>query len=92
MFQYLESMSEMIRKGIEEANKDLKVEQEHKLVQEVNIVPEIIMCILFGGCVGVCVGGGGGWIIILINSCNGHGWEWFSFDNVKDVPVEDSNP
>ena len=60
MFQYLESMSEMIRKGIEEANKDLKVEQEHKLVQEVNIVPEIVMCVLFGVCVGVCGGEGGG--------------------------------
>ena len=37
MFQYLESMSEMIMKGIEEASKDLRVEHDHKLVQEVCI-------------------------------------------------------
>ncbi|XP_060559812.1 putative pyridoxal-dependent decarboxylase domain-containing protein 2 isoform X2 [Ruditapes philippinarum] len=32
--KYFESMSELVRKGIEEANKDLQVENEHKLMQE----------------------------------------------------------
>ena len=46
VFQYLESMSEMIMKGIEEANKDLKVEQDHKLVEEVRISFETVMVML----------------------------------------------
>lgn len=35
ILQYVESMSELIRKGIEEANKDLEIENQHKLQQEV---------------------------------------------------------
>ena len=31
----MESLSEMIQLGIEEANKDLKEEQQHKIYQEV---------------------------------------------------------
>lgn len=34
-FQYLESLAEMVRSGIEAANDDLRKENEDKLMQEV---------------------------------------------------------
>ena len=43
-FQYLESMSELIRQGIEAANKDLEEENQNKLIHEVHLTVNPFNC------------------------------------------------